>query len=77
MPQPQSPLSPVVQFATIGRPACPGCRAQMMVARIVTAFVGTHLYGFECTACNHVLKTHRAHDDRRCQVRPTIPYAAL
>jgi hypothetical protein len=35
-----------------------------MVARILPAFVGTHLYRFECAACNHVLETLRAHDDR-------------
>jgi hypothetical protein len=55
MPQSQL-LSSIIALAAIERPACPKCRAQMMLARIVPAFSGTDLHTFECTLCNHVLK---------------------
>jgi hypothetical protein len=64
MPESQL-LSSFVPLAAIERPACPKCQAQMMLARIVPAFLGTDLHTFECTTCNHVLKTLGAHDDRR------------
>ena len=56
MPQPQL-LSSIVPLAAIERPACPKCQAQMMLARIVPVFSGTDLHTFECTLCNHVLKS--------------------
>ena len=59
MAEPQ-PLSSIVPLAPIKRPACPKCQAQMMLARIVPAFLGTALHTFECAACNHVLKTFAA-----------------
>ena len=65
MPQTHSPLSSIVRLAAIERPACPRCRAQMMLARIVPAFVGTYLHRFGCAACNHVLETLAAHDNCR------------
>ena len=49
-------LSSIIALAAIERPACPQCRAQMMLARIVPAFSGTDLHTFECTLCNQVLK---------------------
>jgi hypothetical protein len=58
-------LSSIVPLAAIERPACPKCQAQMTLARIMPAFVGTNLHAYECTVCNHVLKTLRAQDDRR------------
>ena len=64
MPEPQ-PLSSVTPLAAIERPTCPKCQAQMMLARIMPAFLGTDLHMFECTVCNHVLKTLGAHDDWR------------
>jgi hypothetical protein len=48
MPQSQL-LSSIIALAAIERPACPTCRAQMMLARIVPAFSGTDLHTFECT----------------------------
>ena len=56
-------LSSIVSLAAIERPACPECQAKMMLARIVPAFMGTDLLTFECSACNHVLKTLRAYED--------------
>ena len=64
MPEPQ-PLSSIVPLAAIERPSCPKCQARMMLARIVPAFLGTDLYTFECSVCDHVLKTLGAYDDRR------------
>ena len=62
MPEPQ-PLSSIVPHAAIERPACPKCQTQMMLARIVPAFLGTDLLTFECTVCNHVLRTLGAYED--------------
>jgi hypothetical protein len=62
MAEPQS-LSSVVPLTPIERPACPKCQAQMMLARIMPAFLGTDLHTFECTVCNHVIKTLGAYDD--------------
>jgi hypothetical protein len=36
----------------------------MMLVRIVPAFLGIDLHTFECTMCNHVLKTLGSHEDR-------------
>ena len=58
------PLSSIVPLAPIKRPACPKCQAQMMLAQIMPAFLGTDLHTFECRACNHVIKTLGAYDDR-------------
>ena len=62
MPEPQ--LSPIVRFATIERPACPSCRAQMMLARIVPAFVGTYLHRFGAPRAITSLRRSRAHNNR-------------
>ena len=62
MTEPQS-LSSVVPLTPIERPACPKCQAQMMLAQIMPAFLGTDLHTFECTVCNHVMKTLGAYDD--------------
>jgi hypothetical protein len=59
------PLSSIVPLAAIERPVCPKCRSQMMLARIVPAFLGTDLHTFECAECHHVLETLDAHDDWR------------
>jgi hypothetical protein len=58
----QQLLSSMVSLAAIERPTCPKCQAQMMLARIMPAFLGTELHAFECTACNHVLETLCAYD---------------
>jgi hypothetical protein len=54
-------LSSTVPFAAIERPACPKCRAQMMLVSIepVRACV-VDLLTFECAVCNKVLKTFAA-----------------
>jgi hypothetical protein len=64
MPELQ-PLSSIFPLAQIERPACPKCQGRMLLVRIVPAFLGTDLHTFECAACNHVLRTLGAHDDRR------------
>jgi hypothetical protein len=62
MAEPQ-PLSSNVPLAPIKRLACPKCQAQMMLAQIMPAFLGTDLHMFECRACNYVIKTLGAYDD--------------
>src|SRR6478735_6558488 len=61
----QSPrLSSVIPFAAIGRPACPKCKAQMMLVSIEPARTqGVDLHTFECVVCNQVLKTFAAYED--------------
>jgi len=62
MPQSQR-LSPVIPFAAIERPACPRCKAQMMLVSIEPARAGVDLHTFECAICNHVRETLAAYDD--------------
>ncbi|SDT44093.1 hypothetical protein SAMN05444158_6081 [Bradyrhizobium canariense] len=40
--------------AHIERPACPGCHAPMMLARVMPASTGFDFRTFECPKCNHV-----------------------
>jgi hypothetical protein len=63
MPQSRR-LSSVIPFAAIERPACPKCRAQMMLVSIepVRACV-VDLHTFECAVCNQVLKTFAAYEN--------------
>ena len=56
MPQSQR-LSSVIPFVAIERPACPKCKAPMMLVSIELARPGVDLHTFECAICNHVLKT--------------------
>jgi phage FluMu protein Com len=63
MPQSQR-LSSVIPFAAIERPACPKCKAQMMLASIEPAHTrGVDLHTFECAVCNQVLTTLAAFED--------------
>ncbi len=62
MAQPQR-LSSVIPFAAIERPACPKCKAPMMLACIEQAGRGVDLQTFECAICNGVLKTLAAYED--------------
>ena len=62
MPQSQR-LSSVLPFAAIGRPACPKCKAPMMLVSVELAGPGVDLNTFECAVCNHVLKIHTAYED--------------
>jgi transposase-like protein len=63
MPQSQR-LSSAIAFVAIERPACPQCKAQMMLVSIepVRACV-VDLHSFECAVCNQVLKTFAAYED--------------
>jgi hypothetical protein len=63
MPQSQR-LSSAIPFVAIERPACPECKAQMMLVSIepVRACV-VDLRTFECAVCNQVLKTFAAYED--------------
>ena len=62
MPQSQS-LSSAIPFAAIARPACPKCKARMMLASIEPARAGVDLLTFECAICSHELKTLVAYED--------------
>ena len=56
-------LSSVVPFAAIERPACPKCKAAMMLVSIELAGPGVDLHTFECAICNHVLEIRAAYED--------------
>ena len=62
MPQSQR-LSSVIPFAAIERPACPRCKAQMMLVSIEPARAGVDLHTFECAVCNYALTTLAASED--------------
>jgi hypothetical protein len=63
MPQSRR-LSSVIPFVAIERPACPKCKAPMMLVSIEPARArGVDLHTFECAICNHVLKTLVAYED--------------
>jgi hypothetical protein len=55
MPQSQR-LSSVIPFAPIGRrPACPMCKASMMLVCIELAGPSDDLHTFRCAMCNCLL----------------------
>jgi hypothetical protein len=57
-------LSSVIPFATIGRPACPKCEAQMTLVSIEPARArGIDLHTFECAVCDQLLKTFAGYED--------------
>ena len=63
MPQSQR-LSSVIPFVAIERPACPKCKAPMMLVSIEPARARcVDLHTFECAICNHELKTLVAYED--------------
>jgi transposase-like protein len=63
MPQSQR-LSTVIPSAAIERPACPKCKAQMMLVSIEPARArGVDLQTFECAVCNQVLTNFTAFED--------------
>ena len=62
MPQSQR-LSSVIPFVAIERPACPKCKAPMMLASIEPARAGLDLHTFECAICNHEPKILAAYED--------------
>ncbi len=57
-------LSSAIPFVALERPACPKCKAQMILVCIepVRACV-VDLYTFECAVCNQGLKTFAAYED--------------
>ena len=62
MPQSQR-LSSTIPPVAFGRPACPKCKAEMMLASIEPARPGVDLHTFECAVCDHVLTALAAHED--------------
>jgi hypothetical protein len=62
MPQPQR-LSSDAPFVAIQRPACPRCKAPMMLVSVELARPGVDLHTFECAICYHELKTLAAYED--------------
>jgi len=63
MPQSQ-PLSSVIRFAAIGRPAYPRCKAEMMLVSIEPArALDVDLHTFKCAVCNQVLQALAAYED--------------
>ena len=62
MPRSQR-LSSAIPPTAFERPACPRCKAAMMLASIEPARPGVDLHTFECAVCNHILKTLAAYED--------------
>ena len=63
MPEPQRPSSAIPPVA-FERPACPKCKAPMMLVSIEPARArGVDLQTFECAVCNQVLTTFAAFED--------------
>jgi len=58
-------LSSAVPSAPFERPACPRCKAHMMLISIEPVRAGVDLQSFECAVCNHALETLAAHEDPR------------
>jgi phage FluMu protein Com len=54
----------VTPLAAIGRPACPRCKAAMMLVSIEsTRAQDVDLHMFRCAVCNQALETLAAHED--------------
>ena len=62
MPQPQR-LSSIIPIAAIERPACPRCKAPMMLVSIELAGPSLDLRTFECAICSSVLESFAAYED--------------
>jgi hypothetical protein len=63
MSQSQS-IPSAIPFAAIGRPACPGCKAAMMLVSIEPARApNVDLHTFRCAICNQVLETFAVYED--------------
>ena len=57
-------LASVIPFAAIGRPACPKCKAEMMLVSIEPArALDVDLQTFECAICHGALETLAAYED--------------
>ena len=55
--------SPVIPFVAIERPACPKCKAPIMLVSVELAGPCVDLHTFECAVCNQQLKTFAAYED--------------
>jgi hypothetical protein len=63
MPQSQR-LSSAIPPAAFERPACPKCKAQMVLVSIEPARArSVDLHTFECAVCSHILETLAAYED--------------
>ena len=60
---PSQRLSSTIPPVAFERPACPKCKAAMMLVSIEPARRGVDLHTFECAVCNHVLTTLAAFED--------------
>ena len=61
---PQSQLSSsAIPPAAFERPACPMCKARMMLVSIEPERAGVDLHTFQCAVCNRVLTTLAAYED--------------
>jgi phage FluMu protein Com len=59
-----SPVSSVVPFAAIERPACPRCKAAMMLVSIEpTRARVLDLHTFRCAVCNQIVEALAVHED--------------
>jgi hypothetical protein len=57
-------VASVVPFAAIGRPACPRCKAAMMLVSIEpTRAQDVDLHSFRCAVCNQTLESFAAFED--------------
>jgi phage FluMu protein Com len=57
------PVLSAIPTMRIERPACPRCKAAMMLTSIEPARPAVDLYTFECAVCNHVLATLAPFED--------------
>ncbi len=62
MAQSQRPSLAIPQCA-FQRPACPKCKASMMLVSIEPERPGVDLHKYQCAVCNHVLTTLAACED--------------
>lgn len=53
----------LIPFVAIERPACPKCKAPMMLVSNELTRPGVDMHTFKCAICNHELKTLAAHED--------------
>jgi len=56
-------VSSAVPLAPIERPACPRCKAPMMLVSVEPARAGVDVHTLECAVCNHVITALAAYED--------------
>ena len=62
MPQSQRPSSAIPPVA-FERPACPKCKARMMLVSTERERPGVDLHMYQCAVCNYILTTLAAYED--------------